>query len=49
MTVEREPSSGQQIDDDAVKRYFDGSGGTSAAMPSTYSPGVSDSFQGIPG
>ena len=37
MTVEREPSSGNQIDDVVVKRYFDGAGGTSAAAMSVMS------------
>jgi len=34
MTVEPEPPPGDQIDDDAVRRYFDGEGGTAAAAMS---------------
>ena len=37
MTVEREPSSEKQIDDDVVRRYFDGAGGTSPAAMSVMS------------
>ena len=36
MTVEREPSSENQIDD-VVRRYFDDAGGTSAAEMSVMS------------
>ncbi len=37
MALEREPSSEKQIDDDAVKRYFDGAGGTVPAAMSMMS------------
>ncbi|MCH8988071.1 MAG: class I SAM-dependent methyltransferase [Chloroflexi bacterium] len=37
MALEREPSSEKQIDDDAVKRYFDGAGGTAPAAMSVMS------------
>ncbi len=37
MALEREPSSEKQIDDDAVKRYFDGAGGTAPAAMSMMS------------
>ena len=39
MTVEREPPPGDQIDDDAVRRYFDGEGGTAAAAMSMMAHG----------
>lgn len=37
MAVDREPLHEGQIDDDAVKRYFDGAEGTSAAAMSVMS------------
>ena len=37
MASDREPSHEEQIDDDAVKRYFDGAEGTSAAAMSVMS------------